>query len=247
MEYNSKKMSYNNKTRKGCKDNFHAFMVKGAEFDGYYDIPFIPQNSDLYINNLLPYDKTNKHIYKNGEVVHFYLDDQKFDGPKGIWNGLLNDKSFKHGFDLSRFDGASAIITPDFSLYLDMPRVMQIWNVYRSRAIGYYLTTLGYKVIPNVRWTDDESYEFAFAGLYEGQVVAIGTLGCSKNSIDKLLLINGFIEMIKRIKPAKVIIYGPICIELNHIIKQFGVNVQQFDSEISKFYGGKANGNEEQQ
>ena len=29
--------------RKGCKDVFHAFMVEGATFDGYYDIPFIPQ------------------------------------------------------------------------------------------------------------------------------------------------------------------------------------------------------------
>ena len=179
--------------RKGCKDNFHAFMVKGAEFDGYYDIPFIPQNFNLDINMLLPYDKTYKHIYEPGEVVHFYLDDQKFDGSKGIWNGLSNNENYKRGFDLSRLDGATAVITPDFSLYLDMPRVMQIWNVYRSRAVGYYLTTLGYNVIPNVRWTDEESYDFAFDGLSEGQVVAVGTLGCSKTKVDKALLVNGFV------------------------------------------------------
>lgn len=189
--------------RKGCKDNFHAFMVKGAEFDGYYDIPFIPQNFNLDINMLLPYDKTYKHIYEPGEVVHFYLDDQKFDGSKGIWNGLSNNENYKRGFDLSRLDGATAVITPDFSLYLDMPRVMQIWNVYRSRAVGYYLTTLGYNVIPNVRWTDEESYDFAFDGLSEGQVVAVGTLGCSKTKVDKALLVNGFVEMIKRIKPKR--------------------------------------------
>ena len=232
--------------RKGCKDNFHAFMVKGAEFDGYYDIPFIPQNFNLDINMLLPYDKTYKHIYEPGEVVHFYLDDQKFDGSKGIWNGLSNNENYKRGFDLSRLDGATAVISPDFSLYLDMPRVMQIWNVYRSRAVGYYLTTLGYNVIPNVRWTDEESYDFAFDGLFEGQVVAVGTLGCSKTKVDKVLLVNGFVEMIKRIKPKKVLIYGPICDELKYILEKYDISVLQFDSEISAFYGGKANGNEEQ-
>ena len=231
--------------RKGCKDNFHAFMVKGAEFDGYYDIPFIPQNFNLDINMLLPYDKTNKHIYEPGEVVHFYLDDQKFDGPKGIWNGLSSGEKYKRGVGLSKFDGASAIITPDFSLYLDMPRVMQIWNVYRSRTVGYYLTTLGYNVIPNVRWTDEESYDFAFDGLYKGQIVAVGTLGCSKSIEDKILLVNGFIEMIKRVEPRLVIIYGPICKELDYIIKKYSIRIKQFDSEISEFYGGKANGNEE--
>ena len=245
MNNNSQNLLYNKEVRKGCKDIFHAFMVKGAEFDGYYDIPFIPESFNLEINILLPYDKTYKHIYEPGEIVHFYLDDQKFDGPKGIWNGLSKNESFKRGFDLSRFDGAEAIITPDFSLYLDMPRVMQIWNVYRSRVVGYYLTTLGYKVIPNVRWTDEESYDFAFAGLYEGQIVAVGTLGCSKEILDKILLVNGFIEMIKRIKPKQVIIYGPICKELQFVIDKCNVNIKQFDSDISLFYGGNADGNEE--
>ena len=232
--------------RSGCKDNFHAFMVKDAKFDGYYDIPFIPQqNFDYDINMLIPYDKTYKHIYEPGEVVHFYLDDQKFDGPKGIWNGLSNNESYKRSFDLSRFDGASAIITPDFSLYLDMPRVMQIWNTYRSRTVGYYLTTLGYNVIPNIRLTDEESYEFAFDGLHEGQIVAVGTLGCSKAIADKALLINGFFEMFKRIKPKLVIIYGPICKELQIVINKYDVNIKKIESDISLFYGGKANGNEE--
>jgi len=231
--------------RKGCKDNFHAFMVKGAKFDGYYDIPYIPQNIDTDLKRLIAYDKTYKYIYKPGDVVHFYLDDQKFDGPKGIWAGLSNNESFKRGFDLSRFKGATAIITPDFSLYLDMPRVMQIWNVYRSRAVGYYLSMLGYNVIPNVRWTDEESYDFAFDGLYEGQIVAVGTLGCSKTNSDKSLLINGFAEMIRRIKPKKVLIYGSICSELQYVINKYDVEIIKFESETSLFYGGNVNGNEE--
>lgn len=140
--------------------------------------------------------------------------------------------------------GAQAIISPDFSLYLDMPRVMQIWNIYRSRAFGFYLSKLGYNVIPNVRWTDEESYDFAFDGLYRGQTVAVGTLGCSKNNIDKILLINGFVEMIKRINPKMVIIYGPICKELSLVIESYNVEVMQFDSDTQAFFRGNTYGDE---
>ena len=232
------------KVRAGCKDVFHAFMVEDAVFDGYYDIPFIPQDFELHVKKLIAYDKTFHHSYESGEVVHFYLDDQKFDGPRGIWNGLSSNEKQKRGFDLARFEGAHAIIAPDFSLYLDMPRVMQIWNVYRSRAIGYYLTKKGYSVIPNVRWTDDESYDYALAGLYYGQIVAVGTLGCSRDNCDKYLLVKGFIEMIKRINPKIVLIYGPICKELKYVIEKYKVNILHFDSETQAFFRSKTHGNE---
>ena len=231
--------------RKGCKDVFHAFMVNGAEFDGLYDIPFIPKNNVFEIKKLIAYDKTYNYNYGPGEVVHFYLDDQKFDGPKGIWNGLSSGESYKRGFDLSRFDGSTAIIAPDFSLYLDMPRAMQIWNTYRSRVVGYYLTKLGYNVIPNVRWTDSDSYDFAFDGIFEGQVVAVGTVGCSKENVDKVLLIEGFTELIKRVKPKLIIIYGPICKELKYVIDRYEVNYIRFEADTQAFFGGYSNGNEE--
>lgn len=81
METNCLKTNIS-RIRKGCKDNFHAFMVNGARFDGYYDIPYISKVSNVEIKKLISYDKTYNHIYEDGEVVHFYIDDQKFDGPK---------------------------------------------------------------------------------------------------------------------------------------------------------------------
>ena len=244
MKIKSSNKSYDNMEVNNYKDCFHAFMVEGAVFDGYYDIPFIPQNSSFEINNLIPYVETLNHTYKNGDVVHFYLDDYKFDGPKGIWNGITSRINSKRSFDLSRFNGVSAIISPDFSLYLDMPKAMQVWNVYRSRTVGYYLSKIGFNVIPNVRWTDDESYSFAFDGIYEGQIVAVGTLGCSKSNKDKALFVNGFIEMVKRIKPSLVIIYGVVFKELTEVIDYYKVKVKQFDSKVSLFYRGITNGNE---
>ena len=60
---------------------------------------------------------------------------------------VLNNPNFKRvQFDtfrnrkylniLSKYGG---VITPDYSLYRDMPLSMQIWNIFRSRALGSYL------------------------------------------------------------------------------------------------------------
>ena len=41
---------------------------------------------------------------------------------------------------------------PDFSLYLDMPMAMKIWNVYRSRLIGQMMQDADIVVIPTLSW-----------------------------------------------------------------------------------------------
>ncbi len=116
---------------------------------------------------------------------------------------------------------------------------MQIWNVYRSRAVGSFLDSIGIKAIPNVRWTDEISYEFAFAGIEKGSIVSVGTYGCSKKKEDIYLLVRGFAEMIKRIRPSCVVVYGPIVDALRRIIEEYEVNVMQFDSETHKYFGGQ--------
>jgi len=233
------------KIRKGCKDNFHAFLVKDAKFDGFYDIPMVIQPPNVELpKRLISYEQLPNHIWEKGDCIHFYIDDQKFDGPKGIWNGLVENQDNKRGFKLEKFNGASSIILPDFSLYLDMPRAMQIWNVYRSRAVGVYLSKMGHTVIPNVRWTDKTSYRFAFKGISTGSIVAVGSLGCSKNRQDKALFVNGFIEMIKVLKPSCVIIYGTIFKELHYVIKKYDVKYVNFESNISMIFKGENYGNE---
>ena len=40
-------MSIKNSTRSGCKDVFHAFLVKNAEYDGHIEIPKIKASHDI--------------------------------------------------------------------------------------------------------------------------------------------------------------------------------------------------------
>jgi len=59
-------------------------------------------------------------------------------------------------------------------------------------------------VIPTVSWSNNKSYGFAFSGIETSSVVAVSTIGTLSS---RSLFIEGFIEMCKRIHPAKVICY----------------------------------------
>lgn len=67
------------------------------------------------------------------------------------------------------------VISPDFSLYRDMPLVMQQWNIYRNRAIGSWLQMNGVNVIPNVRFGDKRTYDICCEGIDSGSIIAIGS------------------------------------------------------------------------
>ncbi|MGQ7329867.1 DUF4417 domain-containing protein, partial [Streptococcus suis] len=80
---------------------------------------------------------------------------------------------------LTEFD---CVLTPDFSLYQDMPIAMQIWNVYRSRLIGQMMQNYGCTVIPTVSWSRHESFVFCFDGLPRNATLAVSTIGVKKSS-----------------------------------------------------------------
>lgn len=114
--------------------------------------------------------------------------------------------------DLKRFPG---MISPDCSLYRDMPLCLQIVNTYRNRAVGHYFRRLGMNVIPNVRWGDERSYEadflpekFAFLGVPENSIVAVGTYGCIKSRENREYFRAGLAAMLETLKPRIVLVYG---------------------------------------
>jgi hypothetical protein len=209
--------------KKNRQDVFHAWLVEGADFAGKWDIPAIPAtcavpSSLVSFNDVFPMTKQPV-----GNWVHFYIDDYKFER---IWN---NPDAYLEG--LKNYGG---VISPDFSLYRDMPLVMQAWNTYRSRAIGYWLSKNGIRVIPNVRWSDGRSYEFCFDGVPADGVVSIGTHGCVKRNEDKNHFLLGFREMLSRLSPKVLVVYGRLPKELFKACEKAGTTLRQFDSAFSE-------------
>ena len=212
-------MSKNNSSRSGCKDVFHAFLVKNAEYDGQLEIPIIKPQDDLP-NKLILFSKI-LGCKDYDQWVCFYEDDVSFER---IWN-----RPERYLPILSKFKG---VITPDFSLYRDMPLVMQQWNIYRGRAIGHWLQENGIHVIPNIRWGDERTYDAACLGISQRSTIAVGSHGCIKLTEERKQFAKGLDYVISKLHPKVIVVYGTAPEAVFGKFTESGTVIRRFNSEF---------------
>ena len=129
--------------------------------------------------------------------VHFCLDDYQFER---VWTSPEKYLDLLRKFD--------CVVTPDFSVYLDMPIPMKKWNIYRSRALGHWWQEQGLTVIPNVTWADKGSYGYCFEGIPRHATVFISTVGVQKDRAAREMCISGMRAALKEIEPSRVLLHG---------------------------------------
>lgn len=134
-------------------------------------------------------DKRSKN-----KIVHFFLHDYRFE--------CVYDNAEILFEKLKQYE---CLLTPDFSLYIDMPIAVQIYSVFKNRWCGAFWQSRGKKVIPTVSWSDERSFEFCFDGIEEGSAVAVSTHG-NRNAKEEFL--RGYHELLKKIHPCAIICYG---------------------------------------
>lgn len=213
-------MSSNNCTRTGCRDVFRSFLVRNAEFSGKLELPCIkPETQEP--NRMIPFSKAIG-CEDTDQWVHFYEDDACFER---IWN-----TPHKYLPVLSKFRG---VISPDFSLYRDMPLVMQQWNVYRGRAIGHWLQENNIPVIPNVRFADTRSFDFCCDGVSPHSTIAIGTHGCIKLLNERVYFQTGLEYVVQTLQPNSIIVYGTAPDNIFGVYRASGIRIVAFDSLFS--------------
>lgn len=163
--------------------------------DGKWDIPHLKATRHVP-KDLISFNYVlNTDAFDKG--VHFYIDDYQFER---LWTN-----PHQYIDRLRKFD---CCLTPDFSMYLDMPLAMQVWNVYRSRLIGQIMQDSGITVIPTLQWSDARSFEFCFDGLEAGGVVSVSTIGVKRDSGQMRIWFDGMDEAMSRLNPRHVIVYG---------------------------------------
>ena len=206
--------------RSSCKDVFNAFMVSEAEYAGKYEFPALLPTSKVP-NKLITFSKA-LHRDDYNQWIHFYEDDASFER---IWRNPRRYLPI-----LKKFNG---VILPDFSLYRDMPLAMQIWNIYRSRAIGHWLQREGVKIIANIRYGDERTYWVCCDGVPKNCVISIGTHGTMKNRIDRQYMLQGLDVVVKRLHPTDIIIYGTAKEKDFQKFLDLGIRLHRFDSEYA--------------
>lgn len=212
--------------RAGCRDVFKSFLVKNADYEGTLEIPIIKTIRDVP-NKIISF-KDALLTKDYNQWIHFYIDDFHFEK---VWSRINQYvKIFK------KFNG---VILPDFSVYRDMPLVMQYWNIYRSRAIGTYLQSQGIKVIVNIRYGDERTYDVACLGAPKKSIIAIGTNGCVKNVTDRKYTEDGFKYIIDKLSPIKIVIYGSITKEIQKVCDKNNIQIINFRNDQFDKNGGR--------
>lgn len=173
--------------------------------NGKLQIPIIPKfeakPGDFDDLILIGFDKT--HLEDNNHLdrmVHFFLYDYRFER---VWKNPDNDIE-----KLSRY---RSVLSPDFSMYLEMAPVMQIYNVFRNRWCGAYWASKGIRVIPSVNWGDESTFDFCFQGIEKGSTVAVSTYMASESEhhkAQKEWFMAGYNEMLRQIEPDRIICYN---------------------------------------
>ena len=185
-------------------DGFHSWLVCAADFDSLLDMPQIKAPKRIEIpQNVIPFSKI-PYSEQRQEYVHFYEHDTVFK------DFLNNPEEY-----IERLYPFPGVITPDCSLYRDMPLILQMANTYTSRAIGCFLQDQGINVIPNIRWGDERSYNpgltdvpFAFLGVEKHSIVSVSTYGCIHSQENKRYFHDGFHAMLNYLSPEIVLIHG---------------------------------------
>lgn len=162
---------------------------------GKYDFPLIKkQNIDIKDIKFLSYVDAKINDTKNTDrTIHFFTYDWKF---KKVYE--------KPEDELEKLKQYRYVLSPDFSIFTNMPLALQIESVFKNRWCGAYWQNQGIKVIPTVSWGDERSFDFCFEGIERGSIVAVCTY-YRENCEEEFML--GYNKMLEVIKPSAVICY----------------------------------------
>ena len=145
------------------------------------------------------YAKSASDESKRGLGCHFFIDDYQFER---CWSNPRRVIDWLRPYD--------CVLSPDFSLYLDMPMPMQRWNAYRSRALGLIWQREGMAVVPTLSWSVPESYAFCFDGIPTGGTVATSTVGVMADDAALAIWRDGMAEALRRVRPKRLLLYGSV-------------------------------------
>jgi hypothetical protein len=178
------------------EETLEPFFSRRFPASGRFGMPLISKQ-DIALNDLklIRFSSIVKAETRDTDAtVHFFEYDNRFDE---VWK-----KPEAYIEELGQY---RQVMTPDFSLYLDIVPALQIFNTFRNRWCGAFWQSKGLTVVPSVSWNDKSSFDFCFDGIEEGAIVAVSTLGTESQ---KWFFMRGFQAMSEKLHPRIVICYG---------------------------------------
>lgn len=180
------------------EQNIHNLVY--AQFDGVgeYDIP---EMYPIHIDNLqdIPLQGFNfalKEKHPENIGVHFFLHDYQFER---VWK-----YPDRYVDVLQKF---AYVLSPDFSVYYDTPKAIQIFNVYRNRWLGRYWQEHGINVIPTFSLGNIDMFKVFCDGIPKNSTIAVSTMGDGRWGNYETLKAFWNV-MLWKLQPETILLYG---------------------------------------
>ena len=173
-------------------------------YDNTFDIPIMSKVTEdrLDFSNVRPLNIQNLSI-DNNNSYKFVLGFSHDDKIERFYNN-----PFKY---VPRFQSAYAVAPPDYSLHPQMSLTTYLHQIHKNRWLGCFWQEHGIIALPSVGWTIEALDDLSFVGIEKGSIVVISTLG-SKRDVD--FFMRGYNEMVRRIEPPFIIVYGDMLPEM---------------------------------
>ena len=221
-------------TMSNKKDVFGFWQIKDYDFDAdrargiTNEYPIVEGIKTIPESLVLFGTESKEENLKNSETksIHFFQHDYLFEPTIRSETKSTNK--------LEIFKKYQSVILPDCSIYTNLPLPVQQYQTYKSRAFGIFLKNNGVNIIPCVRWGDRFSWNFCFEGIQKNSLVAIGTLSAVGTNEDKNNFHAGFTEMINRLIPVSLIIYGKLPEEEIKICHDRKIFFKEYPTELDK-------------
>lgn len=194
---------------------FQPFSVSGK-----FEIPAIAPVTELKPLEWRCFGEYRTLSINPNTGIHFFTDDYRF---TSCWRQPLKYADM--------FARAGAVMSPDFSMYRDMPLALQLYSHYRKHWLGQFWQTRGAVVIPTISWSDSASWDFCFDGEPRGGIVAVSTVGVKRDKEAFGLFSAGWSKMLNRLSPKRVIVCGEVFdfMARDVLVEQFGAFTDKFD------------------
>lgn len=185
-------------TRNGLLNTEKAIYPGIGQFEVPEILPLEVDPEDIGGRETVGFNYVWSEKHPEEKILHCFLDDYQFER---VWRDP--DKY------IGRLRQFKYVIAPDFSLYTDHPKAVQIFNHYRKHWCARYWQEHGIKVIPCICWSTPDSFEWCFDGEPHNSIVCVSTIGGFGNhGCDRDAWKTGYYQMHCKLNPSHVVIFG---------------------------------------
>lgn len=171
-------------------------LIRDFEFTSTNGFPILHAYNGPVNFQFVPYIDRKKYDGLH-HAIHFFLYDYRF---KGLWSKLA-----ERTYEMCDY---RLLLTPDYSLAVDVPDFCNKYHLYLTRFIGAYWQQCGYDVLPTASWGNVNSFKYCFEGLPEHSKLAVSGMGHQKSRAHTALWHEALLELERQKSPTLIVVYG---------------------------------------